>query len=304
MQVIIENILKMTIDISNELNKLSLDNYLKKEEKKEEKEEKNNNINKQSDGLSNRIKQMSNEGRHFTDDSTISEKRLMKAINNIILYTKEKLKKINGDVIHKNIITLYDCQEYFHKIGGPEPNPENKKVYMKPDGGILFANIKDELIPLLIVEDKVQGTNDKLFSKNKKRQATGNAIERAAKNIRGAEMIFSGMNIFPYVLFASGCDFHSSETISKRFEMMNMGYPNHYIDLNPNKNNEEIEESIENELQNIIIIKRNKINIVSIFIKAHKWNEMEHNSSLWKTEEYEKILCRIIDIVLKELFDI
>lgn len=293
--------------IINDDNKEYDNNELKKKEVVEEKEKEvipNDNIKSQSSALSDRIKEMSLKGRHFTDDSIISEKNLNKAINKVLIYAKNKLKIIDGDIIHKKTISLYECQEYFYKIGGPKPNEENKKVYMKPDGGIFFAKVKDNITPILIVEDKVQGTNDKLFTENKNRQATGNAIERGAKNIRGAEMIFSSMNIFPYVLFASGCDFHYSETISKRLEMMNMGYPNHYIDINSKQNDEDIDKNIENELNNIKIKKHNNICIASIFIKAHKWNDMEHNSSLWKIEEYEKVCCKIIDMVLYELFNI
>ena len=51
-----------------------------------------------------------------------------------------------------------------------------------------------------------------------------NAIERAAKNIRGSEMICMSQNTFPYVIFASGCDFHNTETIASRLEMMNMAF--------------------------------------------------------------------------------
>jgi hypothetical protein len=163
---------------------------------------------------------------------------------------------------------------------------------MKPDGGILFA-VKEERIPILIVEDKVQGTNDKRLEKKLGRQSTGNAIERAGKNIRGAEMLFTG-NIFPYVLFASGCDFHSTETIAKRIEMMNMGYPNHSIEISP-----DTVQTMTSLLPNIQVKKIGGKCIASVFVKSHKWNEMKHGASLWKKEEQVLLLKHVIDKVLE-----
>ncbi len=200
----------------------------------------------------------------------------------IVAHASEILRPFGYDVLHEKTISLYECQRFFEKVGGPRPNPENKKVYMKPDGGILYAISDTKKIPILIVEDKVQGTNDILFEQNKKRQATGNAIERGAKNIRGAEMLFASLGIFPYVMFASGCDFHPTETIAKRIEMMNMGFPNHYSLDEP-----------------FSIKKVCGKSIASVFIKAHKWNEGKHGSSLWEKSEQVGILKRVLDQVLR-----
>jgi hypothetical protein len=170
---------------------------------------------------------------------------------------------------------------------------------MKPDGGILFAVSGEKRIPILIVEDKVQGTNDNLFEQKKKRQATGNAIERGAKNIRGAEMLFAGLEIFPYVMFASGCDFHSTETIAKRIEMMNMGFPNHYIEMATTITQEQVQLKIDAIIPSINVKKICGKSIASVFVKAHKWDEMKHGSSLWQKDEQVKILKKIIDKVLE-----
>lgn len=156
--------------------------------------------------------------------------------------------------------------------------------------------------PILISEDKNQGTNDILFSKGLKKQATGNAIERGVKNIRGAEMLFDHMAIFPYVIFCSGCDLHSSETIANRLEMGNYGVKNHTIHLNNEKTPENIRDELEQNIQKINIKKRygNK-SIASIFVKSHKWDEMTNGSSKWEEEELIKICFRIIDMVVDEL---
>jgi hypothetical protein len=188
---------------------------------------------------------------------------------------------------------------------------------MKPDGGIIVAirktldengQIVQERIPILITEDKVQGTNDNLHALGKPRQATGNAIERGAKNIRGAEMIFGGLDVFPYVLFASGCDFHSSETIAKRIEMFNFGYANHYIELSPDMPDGHVWSKLHTDVLPAIDIKKktvagSRFSTATICVKAHKWNEMKHDSSRWKTNEIGEVCKKVIDQVFESMVE-
>ena len=252
-----------------------------------------------STGLSKRLTQLNRSGRRLNDDSFSSEGVLTESMKQLIPYANECFAPHGYNVVLEKTISLFECQTFFEMVGGPKPNPCNKKVYMKPDGGILFAVSGDKRIPILVVEDKVQGTNDNLFEQNKKRQATGNAIERGAKNIRGAEMLFSSLDIFPYVLFASGCDFHSTETISKRIEMMNMGFPNNYIDISPTTTPENIQTTIADIVHTLNIKKICGKSIASVFIKAHKWDKMKHGASRWKKEEQLHILQKIIDKVVE-----
>ncbi len=255
----------------------------------------------QSAGLSKRLTQMGEEGRHLTDDSSPSEGVLADAMREIVLYATELFKPLGYTIVLDKMISLFDCQVFFQKVGGPAPSLENKKVGMKPDGGILFAVAGETRIPLLIVEDKVQGTNDNLFADKKNRQATGNAIERGAKNIRGAEMLFAGLEIFPYVMFASGCDFHSTETIAKRIEMMNLGVPNHYIEMTPATTQEQVNAKIATISPLINIKKVCGKAIASVFVKAHKWDEMKHGSSVWRKDERITLLKTVLDRVFETL---
>ena len=256
----------------------------------------------QSSLLSRNIKTMTAGGRHLNDNSKVSEKVLDSAMIDIIKYAREKAHSYDIDIEHRCKVTLYECQEYFYNNSGPLPNIENKKVYMKPDGGVLFAIVSDTIkIPLLIVEDKLQGTNDLKHTNGEKRQATGNAIERGAKNIRGAEMLFASYDIFPYVLFASGCDFHKSETIAKRIEMMNMGVPNHYINIDKETTDELIQNELDRIIPNISVKNINGKIISSVFVKAHKWNVLPHGSSVWKKNEIIQICKRVIDLVFEYL---
>ena len=247
-----------------------------------------------SQKLSKSLSEYFDENKRLNDDSKNSEKILSLAMEEVILYSQELFKNISGTVNTKNKMTLYECQEYFHNAGGPEPNPINKNFCMRPDGGILMLSLNGKDIPILIVEDKVQGTNDNLFAKNCKREDVGDDIEYAAKNIRGAEMLFAKLPIFPYVLFASGCDFHESETISKTIDMMNMGHKNNYIGITKSSTDENINVLIEDIKKSIKIKKVCGYGIASVFIKAHKWDEMIHGSSMWKKEEIVNICKKII----------
>ena len=256
----------------------------------------------QSAGLRERHTQLHVDGRTLIDDSQFSEQTLnVNAMPRILEYATSKLSTLGGTISYKKTMTLYECQEMFHQnAGGPSPDPTNRAYSMKPDGGIIFAHLNGKTFPILITEDKVQGTNDQRLAEGLVRQSLGNAIERAAKNVRGSEMLFAGMNVFPYLVFASGCDFHSSETIAKRIEMMNLGVPNHKIELNPTTTVEEISAKIDDILPNINIRNRWGTKIFSAFIKTHKWNEMPHGASKWKPDEIEKICCKVIDLVIDE----
>jgi len=245
---------------------------------------------------------MSADGVHLNDDSKVSENTLEEAIKIIYEYADDKVTLLNGTLTHKSKMSLYDCQRMYHQYGGPEPNEENKRYSLKPDGGILIATFLGVEYPILIMEDKLQGTNDRRLYEGKKKQSLGNAIERAGKNIRGAEMIFSGLSVFPYLLFTSGCDFHSCETISKRIEMMNFGYPNHYINITSETNEEDVDSKINEILETLDISKKSDGKCVApAFIKAHKWDEMEHGASMWTRDEYVKIACHVIDMVLESI---
>lgn len=254
-----------------------------------------------STGLSERLKKFADDGRHLNDDSCVSEGTLSAAICELIPYTTTLFASIGATIEHKKTISLYECQEYFHKVGGPPPNSDNKKVCMKPDGGVFIMLHNGKRTPILIIEDKVQGTNDILHAESKKRQATGNAIERGAKNIRGAEMLFADLDIFPYVMFASGCDFHSSETIAKRIEMMNMGMPNHYIDVTPERTPEDIASALLAVKESVSIKKLCGKSIATVFVKAHKWDSMPHGASSWKKAEIVDLCKKVIDDVFKSV---
>jgi type II restriction enzyme len=265
-----------------------------------------------SKNLSEKITNYYVSGHNLNDESKENEHLLNIALQFVIKYTETKLKSIFGNevnVFNQKQITLYECQmiwSQFNNIGEDYiVDEKNKNFSMKPDGGMLYTIINGNKHPLLITEDKTQGTNDIRFKDGKNKQATGNAIERGIKNIRGAEMLFDNLKVFPYVIFCSGCDFYHTETISNRLEMGNYGVKNHNIFISKEKTNEEINTEFNEIVQKINIKKRyNNKSIASIFVKSHKWNEMEHGSSRWSVDEIIKICVKIIDNVVDELTDI
>ena len=260
----------------------------------------------QSHGLSERHKQYHKDGNHLVQDSNVNESILMNAYTDILSYATKRVKELNGIIDTAKRISIYELQQNIHKGGGgPPPNENNKNVFIKPDAPIIFAIFNNIRFPLLIAEDKIQGTNDIRHAKNLKKQATGNAIERYAKNMNAAKILCLGMRVFPYCVFASGCDFHHSETIQTRFIAGNMGRENHYMYIEPKQTQETYNAQFQKIIQDISIENTQcygtPIQKGSIFIKAHKWNEMPHGSSRWTREEYTKISCKVIDLALESI---
>ena len=245
---------------------------------------------------------MAEQGQHPTDDSIPSEQALMKAVPEILKYTREKARLHGSTIEHVNSMSLYDLKQWGEKYGGPPGKEEDKRVSIKPDGGIIFMSFKGEKFPLIIIEDKCQGTNDSRHAEGKKKQALGNAIERAFKNVNAAKMMCIHSPCFPYAIFASGCDFHHTETIAQRLEAGNMGFENHYLDMSHNgciRNWEALIPQI--NVKKHIYSNGMRADIASIFVKAHKWDEGEHNCSRWTTEEYQHICCHIIDQTMEAI---
>lgn len=100
--------------------------------------------------------------------------------------------------------------------------------FIKPDGGILYLCKKDDenfKKILLITEAKRQGTNDERQKEGKKKQATGNAIERLGKNLTGIKAMLNHEKITPFVCFGWGCDFAKSEkSVLAKLNVLNEFY--------------------------------------------------------------------------------
>ena len=88
----------------------------------------------------------------------------------------------------------------------------------KPDGGIIYIHDGDEKYPVAIAEAKKQGTNNKRLAEGKKKQAMGNAIERAYKNVEEVKIYTQDLDYFPYTIVAHGYDFKEGSSILDRLD--------------------------------------------------------------------------------------
>ena len=133
------------------------------------------------------------------------------------------------DVMHK---VLYNIQEQFPEKHFELKNtilqknisekinetytPSNSRSSIRPDGGILYMDGH----PILYTEAKKQVTNNEREKNGKKKQAMGNAIERAHKNWNEIKNLYSPYLFTSYLLFGYGCDFAEGSSIVDRLSAM------------------------------------------------------------------------------------
>ena len=168
---------------------------------------------------------------------------------------------------------------------------------IRPDGGLFYLTCAKGTFCFLVVEDKYQGTNDNLYAEGKNRQSTGNAIERAFKNINASWNLFKDLHISPYVIFVAGCDFHHSESIIHRIgPVSNFGrrpiireaLPDGTFDMT----------GVCDEID----IHKDQNREFGIFcVKAHKYDEHPNKASIWTSEERFKVLDHIGKKAIKEV---
>lgn len=258
----------------------------------------------QSLGLSSRHLEYHLSGNHLCQDSNLSENSLRSSLPEIRQYAGDRARELlNSEITVKASMSMREClQKQNNDLGDilVEPVFEDGRCSFRPDGGMIFVTHNGVDYPLICIEDKLQGTNDRRLAQGLSRQSTGNAIERAAKNIKMFEMLTRCYGAFPYVLFAAGCDFHNSETISQRLVAMNYGKRNHYFEITPETNN--IPQAHLDDVLNSINIQNDRRGcMASIFVKAHKFNEMKHGCSNWTVSERIQICKKIIDLSFEEV---
>lgn len=148
------------------------------------------------------------------------------------LEVRSKLRNTYGDKFYiEKQLSKYKIAE---KLGIKNYNPEGSNPFVKPDGGILYY-IKNSIhYPILITEAKKQGTNDIRELEGKPKQGKGNAIERAYKNSKEFELYCRDFPIFPYVVFACGCDFAKGSSINDRLDAMTDYLPRNKIYVGTN----------------------------------------------------------------------
>ena len=98
-----------------------------------------------------------------------------------------------------------------------------EKGHINPDGSSLLCLFNGKWKPILFSEHKHQGTNDQREMEGKPKQAMGNAVERAGKNLSFVRSYMSDEDITPYIVFGDGCDFEEGKSIRGRIFAMNDG---------------------------------------------------------------------------------
>jgi len=151
----------------------------------------------------------------FNEDAKKLEQNLSKTVKDLIIDLQELFPSVTFFWSYK-----IDKKDVAKNIGKFNWKPCSKKPYIKPDGGILYAEINGKIYPILVTEAKKQGTNDKLMEEGKKKQSKGNAIERAVKNHSELKLFFKPFDFYPYIVFASGCDFEKESSINDRLDSM------------------------------------------------------------------------------------
>ncbi len=128
----------------------------------------------------------------------------------VLLNIQEKFPKkyfeLKPVILQKNISRCFNSKY----------KPSNPKSSIRPDGGVLFM----DGIPILSTEAKKQGTNSERKKDGKKKQAMGNAIERAHKNYNEIKNLQDDYLFTSYLLFGYGCDFEKGSSIVDRLSAM------------------------------------------------------------------------------------
>ena len=195
-----------------------------------------------------------------------AEKLLVTAVKKV----KETLESQGHKVELKFKLSYYDMAQNSHiHLGTPAPTEDDKNSTVHPDGGVLIVDGKIAGI----FEDKYEGTADDVGNEDKK-WAGGSTIDRTFMNSNTCRMYCAGTGVFPYVVFAHGCNFHPKLNVHKRLVHGNWNYPNQMVIVTPDDDGtvqfERLLETITPETVRPRLGKDgDKRYVVSVFIKTH-----------------------------------
>lgn len=178
-------------------------------------------INMSNSKQLSKIQRINGGGKELTQTSSKMDNLILTCVDEIKIKLQNQYhNRIN--LCHEKKIYLKDIVAKLRKIYPNEDwlyNFETSTI--KPDGGILYLIDKSgKQYPILIAEQKSQGTNNRVIQETGKKQARGNAIERLGKNLIGLRTWLKDEEIFPFVCFGSGCDFEQNSSILDRVSTM------------------------------------------------------------------------------------
>lgn len=160
-----------------------------------------------------------------------------------------------------------------------------ENTYIKPDGGFLYMTIDEKMYPILVSEQKRQGTNDAILLKGRKKQGKGNAVERLGKNVKAFDVLFGDEDIYPFVVFLQGCDFYEPEsTIVDRVRTTADFQPINVINLYWRQ------------------IRKNVKTGGSYFMRGHSMHEAPGTSD-WSFDEMFNVMFEIADLSTQYYID-
>ena len=148
----------------------------------------------------------------FTTEAKKHDKRCRDVSRDLVLPDLQKFfpeleiqrwKSLHKTKIHKQLNSLNQ------NLG---QNQFREKSHILPDGGIFVVKDKQEnWRVILVAEAKLQGSNRGRIKRGLRKQPTGNALERATKNIAEVRNFMIDENHFPYVIFGHGEDLTERE---------------------------------------------------------------------------------------------
>ena len=181
-----------------------------------------NNLNRKkndyfinNDTISNSLRKRKNQQRPKNDVSKCKDKKIMKVVYRVMVILEKKHHELRFE--HDRSLYLKDLI-FSLKKENPDFDFEDvlPNSHILPDGGILYMIKNGIKHPILVSEEKQQGTNDLRINEGLSKQSKGNAVERLAKNLKVIELLFSNEKINPFICFLQGCDFHPTESIVDR----------------------------------------------------------------------------------------
>jgi hypothetical protein len=202
-------------------------------------------------------------GQHTTDKSTKAEKSLVQAARKVLETLKNRGHK--ADIVFN--LSYFDIKMNGHRhLGNPPPGDDDRGLTIRPDGGVILVDGKIAGI----FEDKYEGTADDI-GKEEVNWAGGSTIDRTFKNVNACKMYCAGSGVFPYVVFAHGCNFHPKLKVHKRLEEGNWGFPNQMVIVTPEDDGSTAFENLLSSITPETVRPRGpaKLNVASIFIKTH-----------------------------------
>jgi len=188
--------------------------------------------------LSDSLRNRTDQHKVKNEISKEQDRKISSIANQIVSDLEEKYpdlefgwhKKLLLSDIQSTVVGSLDGSK-FSRMTRLELEPVRPNTYITPDGGFIFVKVDGKKKYICISEEKTQGTNDKRLLEGKKKQGRGNAAERLAKNYNTLDFLFTREDIFPFVAFLQGCDFHEDYTIGDRIKSVYRFLPQNKINL-------------------------------------------------------------------------